>query len=74
MSKNAPTLGEQETIRRSKNPSVIMTADGIAETTVEIHDFYVFVTVMLLDNSTGRSDGAQNWVTHMFGKEESRHH
>ena len=52
MSKNALT---SETIRKSEEPTVIMTANGKAksteEATVHVGDLDVFVTMMLFDDS-----------------------
>ena len=56
MSNNEPTSDETDTIRRSEEPTVIMTASGNAESTEEaivyVNDLDVFVTMMLLDSST----------------------
>ena len=53
MSKNALAC---ETIRKSKEPTVIMAANGKAksteEATVQVSDVDVFITVMLLDYSS----------------------
>ena len=55
MSKNELTSSEKGTIRRSKTPTVITTANGEAEWTEEATvysgDLYVFVTMMLLEDS-----------------------
>ena len=49
------TSGEKDTIRRSKEPAVITTAVGKAESTEEAtvyaNDLDVFVTMMLLEDS-----------------------
>ena len=62
MSKNELTSGEKDTIRQSKEPSVITTASGEAEWTEEatvcVNDLDVCVTMMLLvDSSTMLSFG-----------------
>ena len=55
MSKNELTSGEKETIRRSKEPTVITTARGAAESTEEatvyVNNLDVFVTMMHLKDS-----------------------
>ena len=55
MSKNEVTSGEKDTIRRSKEPTVITTASGQAESTEEATVYFcglgVFVTMMLLEDS-----------------------
>ena len=55
MSKCELTSGETDTIRRSKEPTLITTANGKAESTeevtVHVNDMDVSVTVMLLECS-----------------------
>ena len=54
MSKNEITSGEKETIIRSKEPTVITTANGKAESTQEatvyVNDLDAFITMMLLEH------------------------
>ena len=54
MSQNELTFGEEETIRRSQKPTVLATANGKAEsteeTTVNVNDLEVFVTMMRLED------------------------
>ena len=80
MRKNELISGEKDTIRRSKEPTVITTASGKAEsteeTTVHVNDLDVIATMMLLEDSPA--------VTSFFfceligapvnGKMESLHH
>ena len=55
MSKNELTSGEQDTVRRSKEPTVITTANGKAESTeqatVYVNNLDVFATMILLKDS-----------------------
>ena len=55
MSKSDLTSGEKDTIRRSKEPTVITTAGGkaesTAETTVYVNEMDVWVTTMILEGS-----------------------
>ena len=52
LSKNELICGEKDTIRRSKEPTVITTANGKAdsteEATVYVNDLDVFVTIVLM--------------------------
>ena len=56
MSKSELTSGEKDTLRRSKESTVITTASGKAESTQEatvyVDDLHVFVTMMLLADSS----------------------
>ena len=55
MSKIELLSGEKDTIRKSKQPTVIMTANGKAESTeaapVHVNDLDCFVSTMLLEDS-----------------------
>ena len=52
MSESQFSSGEKDTLRRSKEPTVITTANGKAESTEEaVNDLDVLVTVMLLEDS-----------------------
>ena len=55
MSRSELTSGEKDTIRRSKEPTIITTTSGEAESTEEatvyVNDLDVFVTMMLLEDS-----------------------
>ena len=55
MSKRTPTPGEKQTVRKSGDIAVIMTANGMSGSTQEaavyINDLVVYVTVMLLEDS-----------------------
>ena len=56
ISKNELASGQRDTIRKSKEPTVIMPANGKAEPTEEatenVNDLGVFFTVMLLEDSS----------------------
>ena len=49
------TLGELETMRRSRSPTTVMTANGEVQTreeaTVYVRELDLFVTVMLLEET-----------------------
>ena len=65
MSKNEPISGEQDTIRRSKEPTVIKTASDKTES-MEVatecgHDFDVFVTVLPLGLSCEEMGYSYEW-------------
>ena len=55
MSKSAVTSDESETVRKSKEPTVIMPANGKAKSTEEaavyVDDLDVFIIMMLLEDS-----------------------
>ena len=55
LSKKDLSSDEMETLRRSRNLSVVLTANGEVQTNVEaqvcVHDVDLFVTVQLLDDT-----------------------
>ena len=55
MSKHELTSGQKSSIRRSKEPTVVTTANGkvesMEEATVFVKDLDVFVTMVLLEDS-----------------------
>ena len=75
MSLNELWFGEEDTIRKSTELTVIMTAGGTAESseepTVFVNDLDVFVTMMLLEDSPAVL--AKEWGAPMSGKTESLH-
>ena len=72
MSKQELTLGEKETIQKSKEPTVIATANGKAEATeeatVHVNDLGRFTAVLYWVYH------AKKWATPTNGKRESLHH
>ena len=55
MSKNKLSSVEMDTVRRSRNPAVVLTANGEVQTNeeaqVSVHDLHLFVTVQLLEET-----------------------
>ena len=55
LSKKDLSSDEMETLRRSRNPTTVVTASGEVQTNEEaqvyVHDLDLFVTVQLLDNT-----------------------
>ena len=55
MSKKELSSGEMDTVKRSRTPTVVLTAHGEVQTHEEaqvfVHDLNLFVTMQLLDNT-----------------------
>ena len=55
MSKKDPSSDELDTLRRSRNPTVVLTANGEVHANEEaqacVHDLNLFVTVQLLEET-----------------------
>ena len=55
MNKKNLSSGEMDTVRRSRTPAVVLTANGEVQTHEEahvfVHDLNLFVTVQKLDNT-----------------------
>ena len=74
MSKNELTSGEKDAIRRSREPTVITTTSGKAESTQEatvyVNDLDVFAAIMLLEDSPAVLSlglSCAEWTTPMNG-------
>ena len=61
LSKKDSSSGELETLRRSRNPTTVVTANGEVQTNEEarvyVHDLNLFVTVQLLEDTLALSPG-----------------
>ena len=68
MSKKDLSSEEMGTVKRSRNPTVVLTANGEVHTHEEaqvfVHDLKLFVTVQLLEQDHGYSSGGSAVISH----------
>ena len=66
VSKKDLNSAELETVKFSKNQTMVMTANGEVESTVHVREFDFFVTVMLLENTPAVLSLAKLCEVHWF--------